>query len=89
MILLNKGVDVTQESDGKTPLELARLPHHDQATARGKYSQQGPIDMIEQRIELEPSLMNLTDKMDNVDEEPLETLVESMKEELKELPSRI
>lgn len=82
IILLNKGVDVTQESGGKTPLELARLPHHDQVTARGKYSQQGLIDMIEQRIELEPSLMNLTDKMDNVDEEPLETLVESMKEEL-------
>jgi ankyrin repeat protein len=82
IILLNKGVDVTQKSDGKTPLELARLPHHDQPTARGIYSQQGIIDMIEQRIELEPSLMNLTDKMDNVDEEPLETLVESMKEEL-------
>ena len=35
--------------------------------------------MIEQRIELEPSLMNLTNAMDNVDDEPLETVVENMK----------
>ena len=88
IILLNKGVDVTQKSDGKTPLELARLPHHDQPTARGKYSQQGLIDMIEQRIELEPSLMNLTEltKIHFDEEEPLETLVESMEEELSKPP---
>ena len=83
IILLNRGVDVKQKSDDKTPLELARLYLTDgDVLRRGKYSKQGIIDMIEQRIELEPSLMELTDKMDNVDDEPLETLIENMKEEL-------
>ena len=86
-ILLNSGVDVTQESDGKTPLELANTFLTDGDVRRvGKFSKQGIIDMIEQRIELEPSLMDLTNAMDNVDEEPLETIIEYMKEELSKPP---
>lgn len=76
VLLLNSGVDVTAESDGKTPLELARIFLTD-----GDVKQR-IIDMIEQRIELDPSLMDLTNAMDNVDEEPLETIIENMKEEL-------
>ena len=86
-ILLNSGVDVTEESDGKTPLELANTFLTDGDIRRdGKFSKQGIIDMIEQRIELEPSLMDLTNAMDNVDENPLETLLEDMKEELSKPP---
>ena len=57
-ILLNSGVDLREESDGKTPLELANTFLTDGDIRRdGKFSKQGIIDMIEQRIELEPSLM--------------------------------
>jgi ankyrin repeat protein len=90
IILLNKGVDVTQKSDGKTPLELARLflTDGDEVMREGKYSKQGIIDMIEQRIKLEPSLMNLTEltKIHLDEEAPLEDLVESMEEELRKPP---
>ena len=83
VLLLKSGVDVTAESDGKTPLELANTFLTDGDVRRvGKFSKQGIIDMIEQRIELEPSLMDLTNAMDNVDEESLETVIENMKEEL-------
>ena len=83
-ILLNSGVNVTEESGGKTPLELARTFLTDGSVRRvGKLSKQGIIDMIEQRNELEPSLMDLTNAMDNVDDELLDTVIENMKEELK------
>jgi ankyrin repeat protein len=56
VLLLDNGVDVTQKSDPgwQTPLQLANtfLPEDDVGRV-GKFSKQGIIDMIKERIELE------------------------------------